>query len=175
MPDLHLTEGRCTGVPKIRNAMEANDSPPPIFETDDNHSFFLVTLPIHPEATRKITTKKKSVSLKDETHQLTKETHQLTETRQNEDFLEKQELPKELKLKIDSLRRRPKNEEIKSIIYTLCSWKPLTAQQIAEFLNRKDKKHLVRQYLTPLVKDSLLKYVYPERGNSPNQAYRAVF
>ena len=59
------------------------------------------------------------------------------------------------------------------MIYALCAWHPLTAQQIAELLNRKDKKHLVRQYLTPLVKDGLLKYVYPERGNSPNQAYKA--
>lgn len=38
-------------------------------------------------------------------------------------------------------------------------------------LNRKNKKYLVRQYLTPLVKAGVLEYVYPERGNSPNQAY----
>jgi ATP-dependent DNA helicase RecG len=87
--------------------------------------------------------------------------------------LEKESLPLDLKLKIYNLGKRPNNEELKSMICVLCAWKSLTAQQIAEFLNRKDKKHLVRQYLTPLVKDGLLKYVYPERGNSPNQAYKA--
>jgi ATP-dependent DNA helicase RecG len=180
LKELHLTEGRCTGVPKIHNAMEVNGSPPPIFQTDEHHSYFLVTLPIHPEATRK-NNQQKPVLLKDETHQLIDETHQLgpkthqlpDTTHQNKTFLE-DSLPLDLKLKIDNLRKRPSSEELKSMICTLCTWKPLTAQQIAEFLDRKDKKHLVRQYLTPLVKDGLLKYVYPERGNSPNQAYKGA-
>lgn len=179
LKELHLTEGRCTGVPKIHNAMEVNGSPPPIFETDEQHSYFLVTLPIHPEATRKIIKNLKPViseaethQLLDETHQLGQKTHQLTNTtHQNKPFLKEDNLPVDLKLKIDNLKKRPSVEELKSMICTLCSWKPLTAQQIAEFLDRKDKKHLVRQYLTPLVKNGLLKYVYPERGNSPNQAY----
>lgn len=181
LKELHLTEGRCTGVPKIHNAMEINGSPPPIFQTDENHSFFLVTLPIHPEATRRIISKQKPESLENKTHQLIGETHQLElkthqltdETHQNKAFLEKENFSSELQLKINNLRKRPSSEELKSMICALCAWKPLTAQQIAEFLNRKDKKHLVRQYLTPLVKDGLLKYVYPERGSSPNQAYRA--
>ncbi|MFI5342720.1 MAG: ATP-binding protein [Chlamydiales bacterium] len=183
LKELHLTEGRCTGVPKIRNAMEANGSPPPIFKTDDNHNFFLVTLPIHPEASRKIT---ELPSIEIETHQLELRTHQLTgqthqlelkthqlagETRQSEEFLTKKILSNELKLKLESLSKRPKNEELRLVICELCAWRALTAQQIAEFLNRKNKKYLVRQYLTPLVKKGILKYVYPERGNSPNQAY----
>jgi len=158
LKELHLTEGRCTGVPKIHNAMEANGSPPPIFQTDENHSFFLVTLPIHPEATQKIINKQKPVLFENETHQLESKTHQLTDETQNEVFLEEENLPHELKLKIYRLGKRPNNEELKSVICALCTWKPLTAQQIAEFLNRKDKKHLVRQYLTPLVKDSTLAF-----------------
>lgn len=181
LKELHLTEGRCTGVPKIHNAMEVNGSLPPIFQTDENYSYFLVTLPIHPEATRNIN-KQKPALLEAETHQLIGETHQLVlkthqlpdTTHQNKTFLEKGSLPLDLKLKIDDLRKRPNSEELKSMICALCAWKSLTAQQIAEFLDRKDKKHLVRQYLTPLVKDGLLKYVYPERGNSPNQAYIAI-
>jgi len=190
LKELHLTEGRCTGVPKIRNAMEINGSPPPIFQTDENHSFFLATLPIHPEATKKITNKQEGVplenkthQLRDETHQLKAETHQLkaethqlkSETHQLTDEIQQnqEKLPLELKVKIDELGKRPTIEQLKFAICLLCAWNPLTAQQIAEFLNRKDKKHLVRQYLTPLVKDGLLKYVYPERGSSPNQAYKA--
>ncbi len=182
LKELHLTEGRCTGVPKIRNAMEANGSPPPIFKTDEHHSFFLVTLPIHPETYRKIAfVDEKSPPMEDKTHQLEQKTHQLKEethqlepkTHQLEAITKEESLPIELKLKLDKLKKHPKKEELKSMIYALCSWNPLTAQQIAELLDRKDKKHLVRQYLTPLVKDGLLKYMYPERGNSPNQAYIA--
>lgn len=80
--------------------MEVNGSPPPIFQTDEHHSYFLVTLPIHPEATRK-NNQQKPVLLKDETHQLIDEIHQLgpkthqlpDTTHQNKEFLEKESLP----------------------------------------------------------------------------------
>lgn len=41
-----IGEGRGTGFPTIYNAMAANGSPEPSFETDDN-TYVLVTLPIH--------------------------------------------------------------------------------------------------------------------------------
>jgi len=151
--------------------MKINGSPPPIFKTDENHSYFLATLSIHPEATRKITLKEKLTPKEDQTHQLEPKTHQLEPKTHQLEELAEEKLPNELKLKIEKLNKRSKNEDVKSVIYALCSWKPLTAQQMARFLNRKDKKHLVTQYLTPLVKEGLLKYVYPERENSPHQAY----
>ena len=91
--------------------METNGSPPPIFKTDENQCYFLVTKPIHPEATRKITLKEKSSSEK--THQLELKTHQL------EEFSEKDKLPNELKLKIEKLNNRSKNEDVKSTIYAV--------------------------------------------------------
>jgi ATP-dependent DNA helicase RecG len=36
-----------SGIPKIFRVMAANGSPPPEFETDEEHSHFLVRLPIH--------------------------------------------------------------------------------------------------------------------------------
>ena len=44
---LDLTEGRGTGIPIIRREMAKNGSPEPRFETDDNYSYFIATLPIH--------------------------------------------------------------------------------------------------------------------------------
>ncbi len=52
LKELHLTEGRSTGIPKIRKAMAKNGSPPPIFETDADKTYFLITLPAHPEFAR---------------------------------------------------------------------------------------------------------------------------
>jgi len=46
LKELHLTEGRGTGFPTIYDAMENNDSPTPIFETDDA-TYVLVNLPVH--------------------------------------------------------------------------------------------------------------------------------
>lgn len=50
LKELDLTEGRGTGISKIIGAMRKNGSPPPVFEFDENHDYFLVTLPVHPKA-----------------------------------------------------------------------------------------------------------------------------
>lgn len=47
LKELDLTEGRSTGVPKILRVMSANASPAPVFETDEDRTYFLVRLPMH--------------------------------------------------------------------------------------------------------------------------------
>jgi ATP-dependent DNA helicase RecG len=44
LKELHLTEGKGTGIPKIRRAMRNNGSDEPIFEMDDARSYFLTIL-----------------------------------------------------------------------------------------------------------------------------------
>ena len=50
LKELEFTEGRATGIPKIMEAMAKNGSPPAEFEFDEDHSYFMVRLPIHPAA-----------------------------------------------------------------------------------------------------------------------------
>ncbi|MFH1305790.1 MAG: RNA-binding domain-containing protein [Candidatus Omnitrophota bacterium] len=50
LKELELTEGRCTGFPKIRRALKTNGSPAPIFQTDADREYFMVTLKINPRA-----------------------------------------------------------------------------------------------------------------------------
>jgi len=50
LKELHLTEGRGTGFPKIKRAMKANGSPDPVFKTDCDRSYFMTILAAHPEA-----------------------------------------------------------------------------------------------------------------------------
>lgn len=50
LKELHLTEGRGTGLPTIYRAMEQNGSPAPVFETDEQCTYFLTVLPIHFDA-----------------------------------------------------------------------------------------------------------------------------
>ncbi|MDO4920615.1 MAG: ATP-binding protein [Phascolarctobacterium sp.] len=47
LKEMHLTEGRNTGFRKILNALEANGSPKPLFETDDERLSFASTIFIH--------------------------------------------------------------------------------------------------------------------------------
>ncbi|MCR5025560.1 MAG: putative DNA binding domain-containing protein [Lachnospiraceae bacterium] len=48
LKELDIVEGRNTGVPLIISSMEKNGSGLPVFETDEDRSYFMVTLPIHP-------------------------------------------------------------------------------------------------------------------------------
>ncbi|MBM3880399.1 MAG: transcriptional regulator [Planctomycetes bacterium] len=50
LKELEITEGRSTGIPKILAAMKRNGSPPPDFEFDADHSYFMTRLPVHPQA-----------------------------------------------------------------------------------------------------------------------------
>ena len=47
LKELDLAEGRSTGIPKILRAMHKNGSPAPVFESDDDRTWFLVRLPVH--------------------------------------------------------------------------------------------------------------------------------
>ena len=48
LKELDLTEGKATGFPVIRNAMQNNGSPEPEFFTDEERTIFQATLKIHP-------------------------------------------------------------------------------------------------------------------------------
>lgn len=48
LKELDLTEGRATGIPIIRKALQENGSPVAYFDTDEDRSFFETTLAIHP-------------------------------------------------------------------------------------------------------------------------------
>jgi len=47
MKEIHLTEGRGTGFPAIYKAMANNNSPEPVFETNEQCTHFLSILPVN--------------------------------------------------------------------------------------------------------------------------------
>jgi ATP-dependent DNA helicase RecG len=47
--ELHLTEGRGTGLPTIHDELQRNGSPEAIIDADDEHTYFMITIPCHPE------------------------------------------------------------------------------------------------------------------------------
>ena len=46
--ELEMTEGRGTGIPKMLRAIQVNGSPMPAFHTDEDRTYFLAELFIHP-------------------------------------------------------------------------------------------------------------------------------
>jgi ATP-dependent DNA helicase RecG len=49
LKELHLTEGRGTGLPTIHDELQRNGSPSAIIDADDEHTYFMITIPCHPE------------------------------------------------------------------------------------------------------------------------------
>ena len=49
LKELHLTEGRGTGFPTIHEELKKNGSPDSIIEADDEHTYFIIRIPCHPE------------------------------------------------------------------------------------------------------------------------------
>ena len=47
LKELELTEGRSTGIPTIQNVLKANGSPRAIVVTDEERTFFRITIPCH--------------------------------------------------------------------------------------------------------------------------------
>ncbi len=50
LKELDLTEGRSTGIPTIQNELKENGSPRAIVVTDEERTFFLITIPCHEAA-----------------------------------------------------------------------------------------------------------------------------
>ena len=47
LKEIDLTEKKSTGITKILRSLESNGSPPPVFETDDDRNYFIVTVYQH--------------------------------------------------------------------------------------------------------------------------------
>ena len=69
LKELNLAEGRSTGIPKILKAMSENGSPTPVFETDEDRSYFLIRFPAHPYVSRKTEKASGERGVHDEAHE----------------------------------------------------------------------------------------------------------
>jgi len=168
LKELHLTEGRCTGIPKIQRSMRDNGSPEASFETDNDRSYFLTTLPIHPLLAP--SKSKKSTQSKAKSTQLKAESAQLI----NKDrVVGKKTLLNPLQKKLKALKSHPSKKDLHLVIVELCSSWPVSATELTSTLGRKSKKALVRDHLTPLKREGRLKVVNP-KANAANQKYSAV-
>ena len=64
LKELHLTEGRATGIPTILKSLRTNGSPDPVFETDDQRTYFKTVFYVHHEFKPELTVNKDDVGTK---------------------------------------------------------------------------------------------------------------
>lgn len=114
LKELNLTEGRGTGIPIVYHSCEVNGSPPPVFETNDERSYFLATLfsPDAPEEAQFIVNTPSKETRSKSIKKVLPKNHNLTETHQKiinsiklDSSISRQLLSKKLKLSVRTLQR----------------------------------------------------------------------
>ncbi len=81
-------------------------------------------------------------------------------------------LPPELSDVVAQLNQWTPNPELRRLVQRLCSWRPLSAEELSTILRRR-KRYLQESYLRPMVREGELAHTIPKRPNDPNQRYRA--
>ena len=143
LKELDLAEARSTGVPKIFRAMRQNGSPEPIFESDENRTWFLVRLPVHERvslaATDQVTGQDKSLIKQDDTQHTDQVTDQVT-------------------------------EHVQQLVVALTG--EMSRAELQKALRLRHRRHFATVYLQPALKAELVEMTLPDKPNSQNQRYR---
>ena len=80
-------------------------------------------------------------------------------------------IPPELTARIPKAGSKPRREVLRALIVELCRWRSLSARELALILHGREHKPLVRDYLTPMVREALIVHTIPEMENHPDQRY----
>lgn len=88
----------------------------------------------------------------------------------NEEMCRAEDLPDELKERIDKTGKRMASKDMENLIVDLCAFQPLSLADIASLLHR-EKVSLRNHYLNPLMEQGKLFYIIPEMLNHPKQKY----
>ncbi len=144
LKELRLTEGRGTGIPTAIRAMNENGSPRPVFATDEERTYFTVTLPVH------------SHILQQEmppqvTPQVTPQGHD--------------------QVKIQDAGSRA-DTRLRLILEFCVS--PRDRVSIQARVHLKDPRNFRDRYLTPLLNEKLLAMTDPDHPKVPTQKYRTT-
>lgn len=83
-------------------------------------------------------------------------------------------LPPSLRERLPKAGSRPRQAGLRQLIHDLCTWRPLSATELAGLLGDRDRKVLVRSHLTPLVEEGVLEYTIPNMERHPQQRYQAA-
>ena len=161
--ELKLTEGRGTGLPIIYNSLEVNGSPPPVFETDDDRSYFLSVIKVHPLAQQVDT---------DGVEDVTKDTTQDKELIINslEDVDRYLRSLDDLRWNNEGLKIKSKVDDLFLKVLTYCV-RPKTREEIFEHVEIYNNSRNFRNYIKPIVDLGWLRLTIPDKPTSKNQKY----
>jgi ATP-dependent DNA helicase RecG len=80
-------------------------------------------------------------------------------------------LPAELAEAVARLNDWTPQPEMRRLIQRLCSWRPMTAEELSRILQRS-RTYLRTEYIGPMIRAQELAYTNPEKPKDPRQKYR---
>ena len=189
---MHLTEGRCTGFPIIYRSLKVNGSPEPVFETDDDRTYFLATIFIHPEATQVLIKEKDDINIDEILKKIDNvfNIESLNEILDAIAYVVKSGLSDRAGVSVrdrgiklfsdinrdrvrDIVRDRVQDIDKVCTILNYCS----TAKTREELLAQIGLKNLpvnFNRYIKPLLNAGYIVMTHPDQPSSPNQRYRTT-
>lgn len=180
LKELHLTEGRGTGFPTIRNAMKENNSPEPVFETDEQSTYFLSVL----HAKEQIITAVENVpfnNLEELSHFLNRLSDQVNDQDKTSDSKESEILKNTLARLNDQASDQASdqaaqiiesqlNDKVLAILNVL--EEPKKRVEILEHIGLRNHSDNREKYLDPLVKLGWIEMTIPEKPTHKDQKYK---
>lgn len=159
LKEMKLTEGRLTGIQLITSTLERNGSPNPLFETDDERTWFSVMLYKHPafSNTASLVEHPKDTSVSRILTELLCKT--LSAYYQANDQADDQANDQAVLEKME-----------KMLLYCVGSEKK--RDDLLDFVGLKRHMDSIKRYIEPLERIGWLEKTIPEKPTSPLQKYR---
>ena len=75
-------------------------------------------------------------------------------------------IAKEVEAFLDDIGRRASFKQMNLFLLSVCRWKDMKLQEMANLLDR-ESKHILRKYIQPLMDEEKLTYIIPDMPNHP--------
>ncbi len=160
LKELRLTEGRGTGFPVIYKALEKNESPRPIFDTDEQGTYFLTTIFAKEIPQTPNSENTKSFVSKFNYHDLLKHLYE-----------ESKPLPTTADLERVERTLATIDEKMLMILMFLDKNGVKKKKEIFSHIGLTTQSKNVNNYLIPLVEKELVQPTFKDSRNSPLQQY----
>ena len=182
LKELDLTEGRATGIPTIQKSLRDNGSSPAIIETDDDRTYFLMTIPCRDGFSSEVVNTLSNVEnyindglghiLGQHTVQVQEYINQCVIT----DKIQLVQILEQLFVQVWNSSRTKDNasEIISDTIDLLCMLHegPLSANELSNRLDYTSTKDLKRKMISPLIELDYITMTNPDKPTSAKQAYK---